>query len=218
MTTQEHPFSPGRPLETVFKAHLDNTYECGQVLERLFLNLQDPAALIAEVKRLEENGDHLTAEAHDTLDSLPYSESVQIIQQLVKHLDDIVDGMNNVARIVDILTPTFPQDAARQLLSVIMAMIEKLQAEIGRYPHNELASVRECRAALKAFEERADLIYHQWRKMHRRNGTVSLIAEMDWTEILGILEQTTDSCYHAILSLERITKYRLRESAQSPHP
>jgi len=42
---------------------------------------------------------------------------------------------------------------------------------------------------------------------------LSLIAETDWTEILGILEQTTDACYHSVLSLERIAKHRVRENA-----
>jgi uncharacterized protein Yka (UPF0111/DUF47 family) len=206
--------SPGpRPLENVFKEHLDNTLECGRVLGQLFSNLHEPDAPIARIKQLEEKGDRLTLEAHGILDSLPYSETIQVTLQLVHCLDDIIDGMNNVARIVDIFTPTETQDAAQQLLATVLSMVEELRREMEKYPHNELADVRECRAALKSWEERADSIYHQWRKAHRRHGSLSLIAEMDWTEILGILEQTTDACYHSVLTLERIARFRLRESA-----
>jgi hypothetical protein len=38
------------------------------------------------------------------------------------------------------------------------------------------------------------------------------VDENNWTEILGTLEQTTDAAYHAVLSLERITKQRLRSA------
>lgn len=212
MSLHANALSELRPLGTVFREQLDNALECGQALSHLFSRLHDPDETIARIKRLEEKGDRLTLEAHNILDSFPYSESVQITQQLVVHLDDIVDGMNNVARIVDIFTPTEPQDAAQHLLSTVLSMVEALYREIVKYPGNDPAAVRECRAALKSWEEQADNLYHQWRKSHRRHGTLSLISETDWTEILGILEQTTDACYHAVLTLERITKYRLRES------
>lgn len=200
-------------LALVFREHLDNTLECGRALGQLFSNLREPDALIARIRYLEEQGDGLTQEAHNILDSLPYSETIQTTQQLLHHLDDIVDGMNNVARIVDILTPTETQEAAHELLATVMSMVEELGKEIGKYPGNAWADVRECRAALKSWEEQADGIYHQWRKSHRRHGSLSLIAETDWTEILGILEQTTDACYHSVLALERLAKHRLKESA-----
>jgi uncharacterized protein Yka (UPF0111/DUF47 family) len=202
-----------RPLEEIFREHLDNTLECGRALGQLFSNLDDPEPLISSIKQIEEAGDRLTLEAHSALDDLPYSEAIQFTQQLVHHFDDIVDGMNNVARIVDIFTPKDTQEAAHQLLARVLSMVEALRNEIGKYPNNDIADIRECRATLKIWEEQADTIYHQWRKAHRRHGSLSLIAEMDWTEILGILEQTTDACYHSILTLERITKSGMRGSA-----
>ncbi|MGZ8218483.1 DUF47 domain-containing protein [Methylomagnum sp.] len=213
MTPYEDSSPEYRPLDLIFREHLENTLECGQVMGQLFSNLHAPDELIAQIKHLEEKGDQLTLEAHNILDSLPYSEIIQMTQQLVHHLDDIVDGMNNVARIVDIFTPTEAQEAAHQLLATVLAMVEELGKEIGKYPANELADVRDCRAALKRWEEQADGTYHQWRKAQRHHGTLSIIAEQDWTEILGILEQTTDACYHAVLVLERISKHRAREAA-----
>jgi uncharacterized protein Yka (UPF0111/DUF47 family) len=212
MNLQANPSPDHRLLSDIFKEHLDNSLECGRVLGRLFANLHEPEALIARIKQLEERGDRLTMEGHGILDALPYSETIQLTQQLVHHLDDIVDGMNNVARIVDIFMPKETQEAAQQLLSTVLAMVEEFGREMRKYPENELADVRECRAVLKSREEQADTIYHQWRKAHRRHGSLSLIAERDWTEILGILEQTTDACYHSVLMLERITKYQLRET------
>ena len=40
---------------------------------------------------------------------------------------------------------------------------------------------------------------------------LSLIEENNWTEILGVLEQTTDDVYHAALLLERITRFRQKQ-------
>ena len=200
-----------RSLETIFKDHLDNTVECGQVLSELFSNLEGPDPYIAKVKQLEERGDRLTAEAYYALELLAYSEFIHITEQFVKRLDDIVDGINNTARLIDICHPRNIEDAAHEILAILLSMIARLQTEIARYPENELASVRACREALKVNEENADVIYHDWRKKQYRILVLPLVDETNWTEILGILEQTTDAAYHAAVLLERITRYRQRQ-------
>jgi uncharacterized protein Yka (UPF0111/DUF47 family) len=131
----------------------------------------------------------------------------------LKRLDDIVDGINHTARVIDICSPRKTESSSQELLSILLSMVARLQEEIALYPLNELASVRSCRETLKGWEEKADIIYHQWRKTQRRLNELPLVDEMNWTEILGILEQTTDAGYHASLLLERMTEYRTRQSA-----
>ncbi|MEI6545157.1 MAG: DUF47 domain-containing protein [Methylococcales bacterium] len=197
-----------RPLEVIFKEHLDNTLECGKALNELFLNLVDPDHYISKVKNLEEIGDKLTAEAYSSLELLTYSEYIYITEQLTKRLDDIVDGMNDTARLIDICHPRQIENAAYEILATLVSMIETLQIEIAHYPDIELASIKLCTKTLKKHEENADLIYHEWRKKQRRVLVLSLIEENNWTEILGVLEQITDDAYHAGLLLERIVKFR----------
>jgi uncharacterized protein Yka (UPF0111/DUF47 family) len=209
---------PPRPLENVFKDHLQNSIECGQLLGQLFVNLDDPVPHITKIKRLEEKGDRLTAEAHDALEPLLYSGVVQLIEQFVNRLDDITDGMNTTARTIDVFRPAKMEDSAQQLLSTILSMISRLLIEVERYPRNELSGVRDCRGALKVWEENADLVYHEWRKEHRRRGRLPLRTETDWTEILGTLEQTTDACYHGALLLERISKHHHVHGPESDRP
>jgi uncharacterized protein Yka (UPF0111/DUF47 family) len=91
-------------------------------------------------------------------------------------------------------------------------MIARLQTEIAQYPDNHLPKVTASRETLKVWEENADQIYHEWRKTQRRINMLPLVDESNWTEILGILEQTTDAAYHAVLLLERMAKFRLRQS------
>ena len=196
-----------RSLEIIFKEHLDNTIECGYALSQLFLNLDEPDPYISKVKHLEEKGDRLTEEAYCSLELLTYSEFIYITEQLVKRLDDIVDGINDTARLIDICHPRQIENAAHELLSTLVSMIGKLQMEIVQYPDIELTSIRACCKTLKGSEENADLIYHEWRKKQRRVLVLSLIEENNWTEILGVLEQTTDDAYHAGLLLERIARY-----------
>ena len=200
-----------RSLDILFKEHLDNTFECGQVLSLLFSNLDTPHTYIAKVKYLEENGDGITAEAYSALELLTHSELIHLTEQFVKRLDDIVDGMNNTARLIDICIPRKIEDAAQEILSTLLSMIARLQTEIAQYPENELADVRVCRETLKRWEESADVIYHEWRKTQRRINMLPLVDEANWTEILGILEQTTDAAYHAALLLERMARFRLRQ-------
>ena len=87
-------------------------------------------------------------------------------------------------------------------------MTEKLQTALAQYPDMEPANLRACCKELKGLEENADLIYHEWRKKQRRVLVLSLIEENNWTEILGVLEQTTDAAYHAGLLLERLARYQ----------
>jgi len=197
-----------RPLDVIFKEHLDNTIECGKALDDLFKNLGDPDQFINKVKYLEEKGDELTAEAYCSLELLDYSDFIYIVEQLVKRLDDIVDGINNTARLIDICHPRQIENAAHDILAILLSMTEKLQKEIVQYPNIELAGMRACCKTLKEGEQSADLIYHEWRKKQRRVLVLSLIEENNWTEILGVLEQTTDAAYHAGLLLERISRYQ----------
>ncbi len=201
-----------RKLEIVFREHLDNTMECGNTLKQLFLDINGLDPYVLQVKQLEEKGDRLTAEAYQALELLPDSEYMRLTEQFIKRLDDIADGINDTARIVDFCTPRKTEDAAHELLSTLLSMVARLQAELALYPENDLPSATNCRETLKGWEEKADVLYHEWRKTQRRLSALPLVDESNWTEILGVLEQTNDVVYHAALLLERMTKYRIRQS------
>jgi uncharacterized protein Yka (UPF0111/DUF47 family) len=197
-----------RPLDQILKEHLDNSIECSKALNELFLHLKDPNQYVPKVKKLEDNGDKLIAEAYASLETLAYSDAVYVIEQLFRRLDDIVDGMNDTAKLIDICQPRQIELAAYDILSTLTEMIVALQNVVIQYPDIALHNAKSSCKLLKTFEEKADLIYYEWRKKQRRDLVLSLIEENSWTEILGVLEQTTDSAYHAGLLLERIAKYR----------
>lgn len=202
-----------QPVAELLSEHLHNSIACADLLARLFANIATPDALVAAIRATEENGDALTAAIYERLDSQPHSELVQLTQSLMKHLDDIVDRINDTARLIDIFTPTTTEHSAIELLGIISEMLGCLAPELAAYPALDSARVRACRVTIKEGEQQADAIYHQWRKAHRRHGTLPLISETDWTEILGLLEQTTDTCYHVALLLERISMLRQRQAA-----
>ena len=207
-----------RSIEVVLKEHLDNSIECSQALNELFLHLKEANQYVPKVKKLEETADKLIAEAYASLEAFSYSEVIYIIEQLFRRLDDITDGMNNTAKLIDICQPRQIENAAHDILATLTAMIETLQQSIVQYPNIGLNDIKACCKVLKSQEENADLIYYQWRKKQRRELVLSLIEENNWTEILGVLEQTTDSAYHAGLLLERITKYMQRHHQPSLAP
>jgi len=205
------PIDPdSRPLESIFQEHLANSLLCSVATHELFLHPEDITLRVSMIKQLEEAGDRLTAEAYYALESYEYSSLIHVIEGLVKVLDDIVDGFNKTARLIDICRPIHIEVAAFDILSEQQFMITRLQQEIECYPHNDLANLRNCCNDLKEKEEKVDLIYHEWRKKERRQQELSIVEESNWTEIFGILEQTADDIYHAGLELERIARYRLR--------
>ena len=213
MSYDKHPHSDTRTLASIFKAHIENSVTCSQVLNDLFLNVQEPHPYIATIKQLEEAGDKLTAEAYYALESHEYSSLTHIIEDLIKRLDDIVDGFNKTARLIDIFRTSRIEAAAFEILSKQQAMLECLQNTINNYPDNDLESTSACRSALKEKEENVDLIYHEWRKKERRILELALIEERNWTEIFDVPEQTTDDIYHTAIVLEKITRHRLKSAA-----
>jgi uncharacterized protein Yka (UPF0111/DUF47 family) len=209
----QQPHSEPRSLASIFKAHIENSVTCGHVLNDLFSNLAEPLPYIAKIKQLEEAGDKLTAEAYYALESSAYSSLTHIIEDLIKPLDDIVDGFNKTARLIDIFQTRRIEAAAYEILSKQQAMLECLHKEINIYPDNDLESLGACRSALKEEEENVDLIYHEWRKKERRVLELALIDEHNWTEIFDVLEQTTDDIYHTAIVLEKIARHRLKSAA-----
>jgi uncharacterized protein Yka (UPF0111/DUF47 family) len=200
--------APPHTLDVIFRQHVDNTMECGRALQQLFQDIGGFAPHVVRIKRLEEHGDRLTAEAYQALDLLPYNEFIHLTEQFINRLDDIADGINDTARLVDFCTPRKTEAAAPELVATLLSMLERLQAELALYPNNDPASAGDCRATLKHWEEKADQLYHEWRKTQRRLNALPLVDESNWTEILGVLEQTNDAAYHAAMLLERIAKYR----------
>lgn len=207
----QHP--EPRSLAVLFKTHIENSVSCRHVLNELFQHIETPLAYITKIKQLEEQGDKLTAEAYFALESHAYSSLTHIIEDLIRRLDDIVDGFNKTARLIDIFRTSRIEAAAYEILSNQQAMLEKLQQEITLYPDNDLENLAICRRTLKGHEENVDLIYHEWRKKERRVHDLSLIDEHNWTEIFGVLEQTTDDIYHTAIMLEKIARHRLKSTA-----
>lgn len=197
-----------RSLEIIFKEQMENTANCGKVLEQLFASIEEPDAYIAKIKSIEEHGDKLTAEAYRALEAIISIEIMHITELLIQRLDDIVDGINNTARMIDIFRPKKIEEAAHELVTTLMGMIFTLQDEVKNYPDINVESARLCRESLKVKEEEADLIYHNWRKKQYRVLVLPLVDESNWTEILGILEQTTDATYHAAVIFEREARFR----------
>ena len=199
-----------RPMDSILIDHLNNTVLCGSVLKSLFAEIEHPDSYIAEIKKLEEKGDQLTAEAYRTLESNTSIELIHISEQLIQRVDDIIDGINNAARMIDIFRPKKIEDAAHDLVATLLTMIDRLRKEVSAYPEISVESARLCREELKAKEEEADLIYHNWRKKQYRVLVLPLVDESNWTEILGILEHTTDATYHAAVIIERDARLRIK--------
>jgi uncharacterized protein Yka (UPF0111/DUF47 family) len=212
MNAEQTGQSKSRQLETIFKEHLENSLVCSHALHDLFSNPQDIVPRIANIKRLEEIGDKLTEDAYYALENLDYSGLIHIIEDLIKLLDDIVDGFNKTARLIDICQPIHIESAAFEILLQQQEMIKSLQQVIEWYPNNKLSDLRACCRALKENEENVDLIYHEWRKKERREQELSIVEESNWTEIFAVLEQTTDDIYHAALELERLARYRNKQT------
>jgi len=167
-----------------------------------------------EIIALEHEGDATEEKIHEIIDSsfiLRFDKSD--IGSLANSLDNILNGMRQVAMHVDIYTPHIPRlrPEAEELLQIIEQMTAQVQKCTGllhekRLPHKR---VRELTRELIKAESRADAILHKGEAALVREygiesgGALTFLAH---DKLLRMLEHITDVANHCgtlILSITR---------------
>jgi predicted phosphate transport protein (TIGR00153 family) len=178
-----------------------NLVAAARALEALTIEYDRLEERIAEIRELEHRGDEIDEEISVRLDRAFVTPlDREDIHTLAVHLDDVVDGIQEVAETYLIYAIERPTDEARQLAGILSAQsvqlleaIRKLERPQGIETHlREIHSLeneadRLSRAAIAAlFRERADpLEVIKWRDVYHR------------------LEDTIDAAEDAAESIER---------------
>ena len=183
-----------------------NLHEVTIKLVDLLEHYEDVEAKVAEIKRLEEVGDHLIHQIMTNLHRTfvtPFDR--EDIAQLGERLDDVVDDVEEAARLFVEYGVKEPTERARELARLIEQAGAVLE-EAGEKLHWRGSKLREIlphAVELNRLENMADQVTSKavGELFAHEKDPIEVIK---WREIYGQLEAATDRCEDAANVLEAI--------------
>ncbi|MCL0044276.1 DUF47 family protein [Dehalococcoidia bacterium] len=161
---------------------------------------------VANIKILEESGDKII---HTIMTSLHRTFVTPIdredIAALGERLDDIVDSIEEVARIMIEYRIDEPSGHAKELSRVILRCCETLEQAIGllQFRGSKLQEILPLAAAINIMENEADHVASR-AIGELFNSDVEPLYVLKWKEVYNLLEEATDFCEDVANMLEGV--------------
>jgi predicted phosphate transport protein (TIGR00153 family) len=179
-----------------------NLLEAARKLEEMIGVYDRLDERIAEIRALEHRGDEIDTEVEVRLDRAfitPFDR--EDIHELVSRIDDVLDGIQEIAEtfvIYDVATPT---DDARRLAGILTAQANQLNEAIGKL--ESLEGLEPNVKQIHELENEADGLSRAAVARLFREST-SAIEVIKWRDIYTALENTIDAAEDAAEVIERI--------------
>lgn len=153
----------------------------------------DTAVDQAEVKELEHEGDRLTADIFQLLNtrySAPFDR--EDIYGLARAIDDVVDHIEHASDLLGLYKVEAPMEQALEQCRVLVGATENLAAALSELP--ELEEARRRLAAIKELEDEGDRIVRDAIAALFEDDGISLRVIIRWKDIFEALEEAIDAC------------------------
>ena len=190
----------------LLKSSANNLYEVSKLLVDLMENYRNVPEKVAEIKHLEEVGDHIIHEImrnlHRTFVTPLDREDIALLGE---RLDDVVDSIEEAARLMLEYRIPQPTPAARKLAKIILQASEVLQQAMNKlhFRGSKLKSILPDAVEVNRLENEADQVTSQ-AMAQLFNDNIPPIEVMKWRDIYGLLEEATDQCEDAANVLEGV--------------
>lgn len=158
-------------------------------------NLEARRVKMVELKGLEHEGDGMTREIFEALNSTFITPlDREDIRALASDLDDILDYLEGVARYIILFELGTSPEALRQFAAIVEEMVEAIQqtTELIWDLANE-AEIQKGLVLISDLENRADALY-QTVIADLFRGTEKPVEILKWKEIYDGLENACDAC------------------------
>ena len=169
-------------------------------------NYENVPEKVAEIKRLEEVGDTVIHTIMTTLHKTFVTPlDREDIAALGERMDDIVDNIEEAARIMIEYNIEQPTETAKELTRIILRCAETLEQAIGllHFRGSKLQQILPLTSTINMLENEADQVTS--RAMGELfNGDTSAMYVLKWKEVYNLLEGATDFCEDAANMLEGI--------------
>ena len=183
-----------------------NLMATSEKLVDLMENYENVPEKVAEIKHLEEVGDTII---HTIMTTLHKTFVTPIdredIATLGERMDDIVDSIEEAARIMVEYRIDKPTERAKELTRIILRCSETLEKAMGllKQKGSKLQEILPLAADVNTLENEADQVTS--RAMGELfNDENSPIYLLKWKEVYTLLEEATDFCEDAANMLEAI--------------
>ena len=189
----------------LFTAVASLNLEAAKHLKELFAAGEDNRAYrVDSIKRLEREADGLTLELVTRLDKTFITPlDREDIHMLASRLDDVLDGLDGIARRTVIFRTGAPPPGVVLLADVMIRTTEQLLSAVQVLEKQKAPVVIRACGEVKKLEEEGDAVYGEWlgRLFDEEKDPVTL---MKWKEIYDTLEKTLDQAEDVANVLESI--------------
>jgi predicted phosphate transport protein (TIGR00153 family) len=191
---------------TLFQESAANVKETAVKLLDLMENYENVPEKVAEIKRLEEVGDTVI---HTIMTNLHKTFVTPIdredIAALGERLDDIVDSMEEAARLMMEYHIQESTENAKALARILLRCSETLEQAVGllHYRGAKLNEILPLATVINTLENEADQVVSK-AMAELFDDEASPIYVIKWKEVYDLLEGATDHCEIAANMLEGI--------------
>ena len=157
---------------------------------------------VSEIRALEHEGDEIDKEVEARLDRAfitPFDR--EDIHELVSRLDDVLDGIQEIAETFVIYDVKAPTDDARRLAGILTAQAAQLSEAIGKL--ESLKGIEPHVRQIHELENQADGLSRAAVARLFRDG-IEAIEVIKWRDVYTALENTIDAAEDAVEVIERI--------------
>ena len=157
---------------------------------------------VSEIRALEHEGDEIDKEVEARLDRAfitPFDR--EDIHELVSRIDDVLDGIQEVAETFVIYDVKQPTDDARRLAGILTAQALQLSEAIGKL--ESLKGIEPHVRQIHELENEADGLSRAAVARLFRDG-IEAIEVIKWRDVYTALENTIDAAEDAVEVIERI--------------
>ena len=191
------------PKEERFHELLDRDTQHLLKAARLFsevahsASLEDRRTKVAQLKALEHDGDLITRDIFNALNSTFITPlDREDIRTLATDLDDILDYMEGVAQYLILFEISESPEPLRKFAEIIVAMVEEIHKATGMvWDLSNEKKIHESIVRISQLENDADAVYFSViADLFKGGDGKTPIEIMKWKNVIEELESATDRC------------------------
>jgi uncharacterized protein Yka (UPF0111/DUF47 family) len=170
-----------------------NAHATALLVEARFRRFPDSDVDQAKVKDLEREGDRLTGELYQLMNTqyvTPFDR--EDIHDLARAIDDVVDHMEHASDLLGLYRIEAPMEQAIEQCTLLVGATEHLAEALGGLRH--LSGLQRNLAGIKSREDDGDRIVRDAVAALFEDDEISPRVIIQWKDIFEALEESLDSC------------------------
>jgi len=160
-------------------------------------SLEERRAQVAQLKSLEHDGDLITKDIFDALNSTFLTPlDREDIRTLASDLDDILDYLEGVAQYLVLFEISDSPEPLRRFAEIILSMVEEIHTATGMiWDQSNAQKIHDTIVRISQLENQADAVYFSViGELFKGKDGRNPVEIMKWKEVYQGLEDACDEC------------------------